>query len=177
MNSTAMTIRTYQHADETGVMELWQRCGLIRAVNNPYRDIQRKLAVDEELFLVGIIDHRIVATVMAGYDGHRGAINYVGVHPDYQRRGLGKMIMREAERRLTAMGCPKINLHVLRENKVVVDFYRRLGYEIEDRVQMGKEIGIGSMISMARFECAHRRLKCHSRFSGEVVWRGARRNR
>jgi ribosomal protein S18 acetylase RimI-like enzyme len=135
-----MIIRPYHDADEKGIVELWQRCGLVRAVNNPYRDIRRKLNVNGELFLVGTIDEHIVATVMAGYDGHRGAINYVGVHPDYQRQGLGKMILGEAERLLAAMGCPKINLQVRGENQVVIDFYRQLGYEIEDRVQMGKRI-------------------------------------
>jgi GNAT superfamily N-acetyltransferase len=161
MDSPGMIIRPYHDADEKGIVELWQRCGLVRAVNNPYRDIRRKLNVNGELFLVGTIDGQIVATVMAGYDGHRGGINYVGVDPAYRRQGLGREIMAEAERRLAGIGCPKINLQVRGENKAVIDFYRQMGFIAEDNVQMGRrlEIDEGSPITPAGIEDDERFLE------------------
>ena len=77
---------------------------------------------------------------MAGYDGHRGWINYLAVDPAHQRRGLGRAIMAEAERRLRACACPKINLQVRAGNTGVIEFYRELGFAVEDLVSMGKRL-------------------------------------
>lgn len=107
-------------------MALWRRCDLVRPWNDPHRDIQRKLAVRPELFLVGVLDGRIVASVMAGYEGHRGWLNYLAVAPDLRRRGYAQAIVAEAERLLREAGCPKINLQIRTSNHGVIEFYRRL---------------------------------------------------
>ena len=122
------------------MIELWRRCGLVVAANDPARDIARKLAYQPELFFVGTIDDRVVATVMAGYEGHRGWINYLAVSPDRQRAGLGRRMMAYAERALQGLGCPKINLQVRATNTAVVEFYERRGFAVEDRVSMGKRL-------------------------------------
>ena len=80
------------------------------------KDIHRKLRVQRDLFLVGILDGRLVATVMAGYEGHRGWINYLAVARDCRGRGFGRRLVVEAEVRLRAMGCPNINLQIRRSN-------------------------------------------------------------
>src|ERR671919_472220 len=107
-----MQIRPFEMQDEEAVVSLWQRCGLTQPSNDPRKDIRRKLAVRPDLFLVGVADGAVVATVMAGYEGHRGWINYLAVNPDHQRSGIARMLMAEAERLLRAAGCPKINLQV-----------------------------------------------------------------
>ncbi len=135
-----MQIRPFQTADETAVIALWDRCGLLRPWNDPRKDIQRKLAVRPDLFLVGLIDGELMATAMAGYEGHRGWINYLAVDPSQQRQGLGRAIMDEAERLLRESGCPKINLQVRSTNIAVIDFYRSLGYTVEDIVSLGKRL-------------------------------------
>jgi ribosomal protein S18 acetylase RimI-like enzyme len=135
-----MDIRPFEPSDEEAVIALWQRCGLTRPWNDPCKDIRRKRAVQAELFLVGVIDGAVVAVVMAGYEGHRGSINYLGVAPEYRRQGLGRALMAEAEKRLLAAGCPKINLQVRGTNQEVIDFYRRLGYTVEDIINLGKRL-------------------------------------
>ncbi|HTT73699.1 MAG TPA: GNAT family acetyltransferase [Thermoplasmata archaeon] len=135
-----MEIRPFEGADEDAVVELWQRCGLVRPTNDPHRDIARKRAVRPDLFLVGTESGRIVATVMAGYEGHRGWINYLAVDPELQRGGRGRALMDAAEQRLRATGCPKINLQVRRTNTGVIAFYRRLGYAEDDVVSLGKRL-------------------------------------
>lgn len=122
------------------MVQLWTDCNLIVPWNNPHRDIQRKLGVQPELFLVGCLTDRIIATVMAGYDGHRGWINYLAVHPNNQHTGIGKHMMDEAEIRLRAIGCPKINLQVRRTNAKVFEFYRKIGYKLDDVVSLGKRL-------------------------------------
>ena len=140
MTSTEMTIRPYLPEDENAVVELWRRCNLVRSWNNPRSDIERKLKVNPELFLVGIIENQIVSTVIGGYEGHRGWINYLAVDPAYQRRGLGRLIMETVEERIRAMGCPKINLQIRTDNLVATKFYESIGYKVEDRISMGKRL-------------------------------------
>jgi ribosomal protein S18 acetylase RimI-like enzyme len=108
--------------------------------NNPERDIKRKLQVNPEWFLVGVLDGKVVATCMAGYEGHRGWINYLAVSPKYRRQGIGMRIMEEAENRLRFGGCPKINLQVRETNQEVIRFYAKIGYTKDPVVSMGKRL-------------------------------------
>lgn len=78
--------------------------------------------------------------MMAGFDGHRGWVNYLAVAPEHQKKGFGRLLMRHVEEALQARGCPKLNLQVRPENKEVLEFYRRLGYAAEDRVSLGKRL-------------------------------------
>jgi len=133
-------IESYQTSDESAVIDLWQRCGLVVPQNNPRADIRRKLTVDPELFLVGKVGEEIVATVMAGYEGHRGWINYLAVAPHWQKTGYGREIMARAEELLRARGCPKINLQVRATNRAVIEFYRRIGFSVDEVVSLGKRL-------------------------------------
>jgi ribosomal protein S18 acetylase RimI-like enzyme len=98
------------------------------------------MRVNPELFLVGVLKDEIVATAMAGYEGHRGWINYLAVAPERQRGGLGRQIMEEAERLLMARGCPKINLQMRTANRAVIEFYQRIGFALDDVVSLGKRL-------------------------------------
>jgi len=133
-------IRPYRLEDEASLVELWDRCGLLRAWNDPRKDIARKLRVQPDLFLVGTIDGTIVASVMGGYDGHRGWINYLAVDPDLRRRGLARALMAEVEAQLRVRGCPKINLQVRRGNQEVAAFYHAIGFGEDDVVSFGKRL-------------------------------------
>jgi ribosomal protein S18 acetylase RimI-like enzyme len=135
-----MKIRPYQPEDRDAVIALWDTCGLLRAWNDPYRDIERKLGVQPELFLVGIDEGRVIATAMAGFDGHRGWVNYLAVAPDKRRLSLGRQLMQEAEHLLMERGCPKLNLQVRTGNQEVLEFYRKLGYVQDDVVSLGKRL-------------------------------------
>jgi ribosomal protein S18 acetylase RimI-like enzyme len=139
---TSMEIRAFRTEDEEATVALWRRCGLVRGSNDPHKDIQRKLKVRPELFLVGVIEGRVVASAMAGYEGHRGWLNYVAVDPSHQRAGLATLLVQEAERRLAQAGCPKINLQVRTSNESAVVFWKRLGYSVDDVVSMGKRLEV-----------------------------------
>jgi ribosomal protein S18 acetylase RimI-like enzyme len=135
-----MKLRAYQEQDQIDVIALWTRCGLVVPQNNPEKDIQRKLQVDRDLFLVGYTQQGIVATVMGGYDGHRGWINYLAVEPAAQRSGYGRMAMSAIETLLKAKGCPKINLQVRSTNSDIIGFYAALGYGNDNVVGLGKRL-------------------------------------
>lgn len=133
-------IRPYVSEDESVVVELWHKCELTRPWNDPRTDIKRKLELDPELFLVGVIDNKVMATVMGGYDGHRGWVYYLAVDPNYQRNGYGQQMMEAIEDKLLAVGCPKINLMIRAENANVMKFYQSIGYNTEELVNMGKRL-------------------------------------
>jgi ribosomal protein S18 acetylase RimI-like enzyme len=135
-----MQLRPYLESDEQAVVNLWQACDLTRPWNNPQKDIARKLTVQRELLLVGEIEGRIVASIMAGYDGHRGWINYLAVHPDFQRRGFGRQLMKAAQSLLLELGCPKVNLQVRSTNAKAASFYNSIGYAQDEVLSFGKRI-------------------------------------
>jgi ribosomal protein S18 acetylase RimI-like enzyme len=135
-----VNLRPYAAPDESAVIALWNECGLTRPWNDPVKDIARKLTVQPELFLVGESDGDVVATAMFGFDGTRGWVHYLAVAPSRQGESLGRAVMAEGERLLTAMGCPKLNLQVRSGNERVIDFYRALGYLPDGAVTLGKRL-------------------------------------
>jgi ribosomal protein S18 acetylase RimI-like enzyme len=135
-----LEIRSYKEFDELQVIQIWNDCGLVVPWNDPKKDIRRKLAVQRHLFLVGCSDGNVIATVMAGYEGHRGWINYLAVKPGHQGAGFGKLMMEMAEKLLKAEGYPKINIQVRSSNEKVIKFYEHIGYKVDDVLSFGKKM-------------------------------------
>ena len=135
-----MNIRPYQAADEAGVLALWQDCGLTRPWNNPYKDIQRKLRVNPEWFLIGEHEGQVVASAMFGYEGHRGWVNYLAVAPQHRKRGWARALMAHGESLLLAVGCAKINLQVRQGNDDALAFYQALRYGVDASISLGKRL-------------------------------------
>ena len=133
-------IRPFAVADTEPVVALWRAAGLVVPWNDPYVDIQRKLTVQPELFLVGESHGVLVATAMVGYDGHRGWVNYLAVDGSRRGEGLGGRLMAEAERLLAERGCAKLNLQVRSTNEGVIAFYRSLGYRVDEVTSLGKRL-------------------------------------
>ena len=135
-----MNIRVFTKTDCDAVVNLWDRCSLTVPWNDPRKDIERKLALQPELFLVGVVDEQIIGTAMGGYDGHRGWIYYLAIDPAFQNLGYGSLLVEKVEQRLANMGCPKINLMVRRTNNEVLRFYEQLGYQVDEVVGLGKRL-------------------------------------
>jgi ribosomal protein S18 acetylase RimI-like enzyme len=146
-----MQIRPFAPADTEAVVALWHECGLTRPWNDPHRDIERKLAVQPELFLVGTElvqsagdtgspEEVLVATAMAGHEGHRGWLYYVAVAPGHRGGGRARQIVAEAERLLLEAGCPKVQLMVRSGNDTAEATWGSLGYEPSDVVVFGKRL-------------------------------------
>lgn len=133
-------IRPYRDEDKKAVIELWQKAGLTRSWNSPEQDIVRKLKVQSQWFLVAEHNQQIIASAMAGYDGHRGWINYLAVDPSMQGQGIGRKLMEHAEQLLQEYGCPKINLQIRKGNQGVIDFYEKIGYSEDEVVSFGKRL-------------------------------------
>ncbi|NNP71479.1 GNAT family acetyltransferase [Acinetobacter defluvii] len=133
-------IRQYIDTDLEDIITLWEACDLTRPWNNPEIDIFRKIAQKDGLFLLAVKDEQLIATVMGGYDGHRGWVNYLAVHPHYQRNGVATALLQQLEKRLIAIGCPKLQLLIHKENIDVQSFYEQLGYEELEVICLGKRL-------------------------------------
>jgi ribosomal protein S18 acetylase RimI-like enzyme len=137
----ALEVRTYRDSDRPAVVALWNTVfGYEGAYNDPDVSIRRKLDAQPDLLFVADLADEVVGTIMAGYDGHRGWIYSVAVSPNHRRRGIGSALMQRAERALTELGAPKINLQVRSNNSAVVPFYQSLGFRVEERISMGKVV-------------------------------------
>ena len=135
-----MIVRGFESADGGAVVALWRACDLVRPWNDPHKDIARKLTVQRELFLIGEVDGLLVATVMAGFDGHRGWVNYLAVAPGLRGRGYAAQLMQRVEEGFLAVGCPKISLLVRAGNTEVLAFYRKLGYAADEAIPLGRRL-------------------------------------
>ncbi|MEQ8397104.1 GNAT family acetyltransferase [Thalassobaculum sp.] len=145
----AVVFRSIQDADVDAVVDLWRRCGLTVAWNDPHRDIAFARSVTNADVIVGDDDGSIVASVMVGHDGHRGWIYYVAADPDRRGKGLGRMAMAESEAWMKQRGVPKAELLIRRSNEGVRGFYEAIGWTEEPVVVHAKRfddapaIGLG----------------------------------
>jgi ribosomal protein S18 acetylase RimI-like enzyme len=134
------TIHEYQPGDESDLIDLWRECELVVPWNNPLTDIARKTADSPHLFFVGRIDKRLVASCMAGYDGHRGWIYFLAVRTAHRRKGLAARLVRHVENKLIELGCPKLELMVRNSNTSVISFYRNLGFDPDPVTVLSKRL-------------------------------------
>ena len=132
-------IRTFRVRDSKRVIELWKDIfSNDPRWNEPSGIITRKLRRQRDLFLVGLLDNKIVATVLGGYDGFRGWIYHLAVDPVYRKQGIGQTMMAAIEDRIRSQGAVKINLQVRTNNTEVIRFYEALGYRSETHRSLGK---------------------------------------
>lgn len=135
-----MDIQEISDADIQNVIELWEMCGLTRPWNDPAKDINFARKNNNSTILVGYLQNTLIASAMTGYDGHRGHAYYVSVNPEYQGRGYGRKLIKATEQWLTENGVWKINILIRNDNSKVIDFYKELGYEDGETIQLGKRI-------------------------------------
>ena len=138
MNKYNITIFEDKH--RTQVIDLWKKCNLIKSWNDPNKDIDRKLKVNDNLFLIVEFNKVIIGSAMIGYDGHRGSLYYLAVDPKHLRKGVGEMLMKEIEKKLIEVGCPKINIFIRNSNVEVKEFYQSIDYKEQDCLVYGKRL-------------------------------------
>jgi ribosomal protein S18 acetylase RimI-like enzyme len=134
-----LEIRPFVMEDTDGVLEVWNLTGMTGPDRKPPRsEIQKMMSHAPESFFVGLVEGRIAATVMVGYDGHRGWIYLLAVTPDLQKRGIGRKMVEHAESGLRQLGCPIAKLQIDASHTDAVGFYQKLGYEVRELISMRK---------------------------------------
>ena len=133
-----MKIRSYCRSNKDSVMSLWKEVFNPQKSHNDHETvIDMKIKQNDGLFFVAEENHQIIGTIIAGFDGHRGWLYSLTVLPQHRRKGLGTSLVNKAMEELKKLGCLKANLQIYSDNKEVVDFYKKIGFSIEDRISMG----------------------------------------
>ena len=130
----------YNSNYQKAVIDLWKKCNLIVPPNDPVEDIQKKLDFQPELFFVALLNGQLIGSVMVGYEGHRGWLNYVAVLPNYQRQGYGKKLVGKAIVELRKLGCLKVNVQVRKNTPSAIEFYKRLGFKDDNVTGLGMRL-------------------------------------
>ena len=141
MRAAQVEIGQLSEAEIEAAVALWEEGGLLRPWNDPRADIRLALAGPSSTVMAGRACARLAATVMVGWDGHRGWIYYLAVARDLRRRGIGGLMVKAAEDWLAARGAPKLNLLVRAENGAVVGFYESLGYRRSEMILLQRTLG------------------------------------
>jgi len=129
-------IRKLDISEIQEVIEIWKICGLLHPPNDSVDEIKIKISFQPELFLVGEVNSKIIATIMLGFEGRRGWINSLCVLPEYQGMGHGGDLVQYGMEVLRKLGAPKINLLIRPTNTKVKEFYKKLGFETEEAILM-----------------------------------------
>ena len=120
------------------ITNIWEECNLTRPWNNPSDDIKNAILTSTSTILLLCSNDKIIGTVMVGYDGHRGWIYYLAVAKEFQKMGLGKKLVFEAESWLKSNNVPKVHLMIRSSNGEVKQFYESCDYKISDVITMEK---------------------------------------
>jgi ribosomal protein S18 acetylase RimI-like enzyme len=126
----------YRHA----VIDLWKECNIIVPQNDPVVDIQKKLDFQPQLFFIALLNNQLIGSVMVGYDGHRGWLNYLAISTRHQRQGYGRELVQKAIEELRKLGCQKLNVQVRKSNIKAIEFYKLVGFKEDNVVNLGKRL-------------------------------------
>ena len=131
-----MIIKQFTMEMYQDVYQLWEKTKLTLGKSDTEKEVQRALDYSKDLFIVGIIQEKIVAVVLGAFDGRRGYVHHLAVDPEYQRNGLGKQMMEELHRKFKEKGIVKVHLFIEVDNEGVIEFYKKLGWHIRDDLEM-----------------------------------------
>jgi ribosomal protein S18 acetylase RimI-like enzyme len=137
VNKMSFEIISYDPKYQEDMIDLWKKCNLIVPQNDPIEDIQKKLDFQPDLFLIALLDGQLIGSVMVGYEGHRGWLNYLAVLPEYQKRGYGRRLVKKAVEELRKLDCLKVNVQVRKSNPSAIGFHKHLGFKDDNVVSLG----------------------------------------
>ena len=134
----SVDVRDLTAEDGDRVRTFWLACGIRIRPGDDDRSLAAFSARNPGLVIVAEDRGRIIGTALAGWDGRRGWLYHVAVHPDERRRGIATSLVRTVEERLRERGCPKVNLIVWEGEERAMAFWTAIGYVREKTVEFAK---------------------------------------
>ena len=129
---TGGSIRLATAGDIDAVLALWAAADAVPSITDDAASVRN--AIDLDVLLVADVDGVVVGSLIAGFDGWRGNMYRLAVHPDHRRRGIAAALVAEGERRLAERGGRRITALVVAEHEHAVDFWRAVGYDHDERI-------------------------------------------
>lgn len=121
---------TLTAADYDQVRALWETAGLpIRPHGRDSAEqFARQMAAGTQTVLGVQAGDRVIGVVLATHDGRKGWINRLAVHPDFRRKGIGRMLVEQAERVLRAQGLQIVAALIDDGNTASLALFEQAGY-------------------------------------------------
>jgi ribosomal protein S18 acetylase RimI-like enzyme len=82
--------------------------------------------------LVAQLDRRIVGSLIAVWDGWRGNLYRLTVHPTCRRQGIAHQLVAAGENHLRAVGAARISALVWRKDDRAVRTWLSASYELDE---------------------------------------------
>jgi ribosomal protein S18 acetylase RimI-like enzyme len=109
-------------ADIPAVLALWREAAAPTSTDTESA-LRGLIERDPGALIVAEAGHEVVGSVIAGWDGWRGAVYRLAVAPACRRRGLGADLLRAAEDRLAALGARRLHAIVVAGDPRAVGFW------------------------------------------------------
>ncbi|TCW36172.1 GNAT family N-acetyltransferase [Laceyella sacchari] len=136
-----MRLRSFQLADAHDVSQIWQMTASHEQEKDTLQVLTEQLGYDRDLVIVAEAPNgRVVGAIVGTIDGHTGFFYCLAVHPDYQKRKVGTMLVRELEQRFLQKGVKRIWITVDEGTEKLFPFYQHLGYTNGCSTRLEKEL-------------------------------------
>lgn len=129
-----VSIRDCRPEEAKAVLELWRRAAATPSVTDTANDLRRAITDSPANVLVAEVDGRIVGSIIGTFDGWRGNIYRLAVHPDFRRRGIARALVAEVENRFARQGTKRITALVEKAHPLAMNFWEAIGYRVDERI-------------------------------------------
>jgi ribosomal protein S18 acetylase RimI-like enzyme len=132
--STPWVIRDCRVDEAEAVLALWRRAEATVSPTDTVADLHRAMTASPAVVLVADAEGEVIGSVIGSFDGWRGNIYRLAVHPDFRRHGIARALVREVEQRLVRQGARRITAWVEQEHPWAVEFWQAIGYKVDARM-------------------------------------------
>jgi ribosomal protein S18 acetylase RimI-like enzyme len=127
-------IRRGQPEEADAVLELWRQAGATPSATDTVDDVRRVMTAGTACLLVAEVDGQVVGSIIGAFDGWRGNLYRLAVHPDHRRRGIARALVVEVERWLREQGAKRITALVESDHSDALGFWEAAGYALDPRM-------------------------------------------